>query len=106
MRYDQSSDYESGDSMGGSNSDDAMPTEPKQSNSGPENSSPAPAASLHRCSYCGQSFDRAESKHMPFCGKRCQMIDLGTWLNEGYSLPCEGESSLDTYGVVDDPDEY
>ena len=22
----------------------------------------------------------------PFCGPRCQQIDLGTWLGEGYSI--------------------
>lgn len=26
---------------------------------------------------------------MPFCSRRCQMIDLGRWLNEEISLPCE-----------------
>lgn len=64
----------------------------------------APKIALHVCSYCGKSFDRAESKHMPFCSRRCQHIDLGMWLNEAYGLPHEGESSLDSYGVQDEND--
>ncbi len=24
---------------------------------------------------------------MPFCSARCQSIDLGRWLDEGYALP-------------------
>jgi len=24
---------------------------------------------------------------MPFCSERCRTIDLGRWLDEGYSLP-------------------
>ncbi len=42
---------------------------------------------------------------MPFCSKRCQHIDLGMWLNESYRLPCEGESSLDSYGIEDDEEQ-
>jgi len=49
----------------------------------------------HRCSYCGESFKRSESKNMPFCSRRCQQIDLGMWLNESYGLPHEGEGAPD-----------
>lgn len=50
---------------------------------------------VRTCSYCGQSFLRSESKHMPFCSRRCQQIDLGMWLNESYGLPHEGEGAPD-----------
>lgn len=50
---------------------------------------------VHRCSYCGESFKRSESKNMPFCSRRCQQIDLGMWLNESYGLPHEGEGAPD-----------
>lgn len=50
---------------------------------------------MHRCSYCGNSFKRSESKNMPFCSRRCQQIDLGMWLNESYGLPHEGEGAPD-----------
>jgi len=104
MSYDHSSEYESGDSinssdsMNGSNSDSGS-TGKKRKSSTP---SSVPASAQHRCSYCGTVFDRAQSKHMPFCSKRCQMVDLGMWLTESYGLPHEGESSLDSYGVVED----
>ncbi|MDZ4851763.1 MAG: DNA gyrase inhibitor YacG [Pirellulaceae bacterium] len=28
-------------------------------------------------------------KSMPFCSHRCQMADLGRWMNEEVGLPCE-----------------
>jgi endogenous inhibitor of DNA gyrase (YacG/DUF329 family) len=28
---------------------------------------------------------------MPFCSHRCRQIDLGRWLDEGYSVPVERE---------------
>ena len=55
----------------------------------------ATADQVHRCSYCGESFKRSESKNMPFCSRRCQQIDLGMWLNESYGLPHEGEGAPD-----------
>lgn len=32
---------------------------------------------------------------MPFCGRRCQQIDLGRWLNEDYGVPLEPEDQHD-----------
>jgi len=34
---------------------------------------------------------------MPFCSKRCQQIDLGKWLTEGYGIPYEGDSNEPRY---------
>jgi uncharacterized protein len=31
----------------------------------------------------------------PFCGERCKLIDLGTWLSEGYRIPDEDGSAAD-----------
>jgi uncharacterized protein len=28
-----------------------------------------------------------DNQFRPFCSKRCRLIDLGTWLEEGYSIP-------------------
>ncbi len=47
-------------------------------------------STLH-CPICQKTFDPAESKSMPFCSQRCQMIDLGRWFNEDYGLPYEGD---------------
>lgn len=40
-----------------------------------------------KCSICRKLFDPAESKTLPFCSDRCRQIDLGRWLDEGYSVP-------------------
>lgn len=42
-----------------------------------------------KCSLCGKTYDRTESKSVPFCSVRCQQIDLGHWLNEDYGFPVE-----------------
>lgn len=39
------------------------------------------------CPVCNEEFDPAKSPAMPFCSERCRTIDLGRWLDEGYSLP-------------------
>ncbi|MFK7769284.1 MAG: DNA gyrase inhibitor YacG [Mariniblastus sp.] len=73
-------------------------------NSSPGNaqpSAPKPEAEL-KCSYCGKPFFRSETKHMPFCTKRCQQVDLGMWLNESYGFPTEGESTVDNFGIEED----
>lgn len=75
---------------------DAMPSQPIKANRSA--ASPAKSATqdqLHRCSYCGESFKRSETKNMPFCSRRCQQIDLGMWLNESYGMPHEGEGAPD-----------
>ncbi len=45
------------------------------------------------CSLCGAMFNRTEARFKPFCSNRCQMIDLGKWLDEEYGMPFEGPSS-------------
>jgi len=47
-----------------------------------------------RCPTCKREFKPAESTAMPFCSERCRLIDLGRWLDEGYTLP-----------AVDDPEQ-
>ena len=103
MRYDHSSDFESGNSMG--QNDSGNSNSPSGSRSGSSTSGGSASAkpeSALKCSYCGQSFFRSETRHMPFCSKRCQQIDLGMWLNESYGFPCEGESTLDNHGIKED----
>jgi endogenous inhibitor of DNA gyrase (YacG/DUF329 family) len=36
------------------------------------------------CPICGED---AQRRYRPFCSKRCADIDLGKWLNEGYTIP-------------------
>jgi len=46
---------------------------------------------LVRCPICDTVFESSESTAMPFCSPRCRLVDLGRWLDEGYSLPTEPE---------------
>lgn len=49
------------------------------------------------CPICGESVRlREENKSYPFCSRRCQLIDLGHWLNEDYRIP--GEPAEDEDG--------
>ena len=44
------------------------------------------------CSTCGRRFLIDETNVPPFCSERCQLIDLGRWLDESIGVPHEGES--------------
>ncbi|MES9959873.1 MAG: DNA gyrase inhibitor YacG [Sedimenticola sp.] len=40
-----------------------------------------------RCPTCKKRFEwDSESPWRPFCSERCQLIDLGEWLDEGYRI--------------------
>ncbi len=43
------------------------------------------------CPTCGTRFSMEQTKVPPFCSERCQMVDLGRWLNEEISVPFENE---------------
>lgn len=43
------------------------------------------------CPTCGVRFLIVETQTPPFCSERCQLIDLGRWLDEEISLPFESE---------------
>lgn len=63
-----------------------------------------PTPGQMNCSICGTGFSPQESSFMPFCGKRCQQIDLGRWLGEAYGLPIEGHEEREFGGLDDDSD--
>jgi endogenous inhibitor of DNA gyrase (YacG/DUF329 family) len=47
-------------------------------------------ANYIRCPSCDMLVDTQENrKFLPFCSSRCRLIDLGRWLNEEHTLPCE-----------------
>ena len=52
------------------------------------------------CSTCGRSFDADASRHQPFCSERCQVVDLGRWLDEEVQVPHEG--GPDEAGIGED----
>ena len=40
------------------------------------------------CPQCKKLIEYSlNNKFRPFCGERCQMIDLGDWANENYKIP-------------------
>lgn len=50
------------------------------------------------CPTCDKSVAwQPESTYRPFCSKRCQLIDLGEWADEGHKItqPVQGEVILD-----------
>jgi endogenous inhibitor of DNA gyrase (YacG/DUF329 family) len=55
-----------------------------------------------RCLVCKREFDPAQSPAMPFCSERCRTIDLGRWLDEGYSLPGVPDPEADELPETDD----
>lgn len=57
------------------------------SNGGPPAGSSG--ASRRRCALCGNEYQVADAKLVPFCSPRCQQVDLGNWLSESYGLPWE-----------------
>jgi uncharacterized protein len=44
------------------------------------------------CSTCGRRFFLDETPTPPFCSERCQLIDLGRWLDESIGVPFEGDA--------------
>ena len=40
-----------------------------------------------KCPTCRVETAWENNPHRPFCSKRCQVIDLGAWLEERYKIP-------------------
>jgi len=40
-----------------------------------------------KCPTCRVDIAWENNPHRPFCSKRCQMIDLGAWVEERYKIP-------------------
>ncbi len=53
------------------------------------------------CPTCEKPVDMANNPNRPFCCERCQLVDLGRWFGESYSMPFEGEEEK----VVDHEEE-
>ncbi len=43
---------------------------------------------LVKCPTCGHKFNYHDSEFRPFCREKCQLIDLGRWLEGDYAIPC------------------
>jgi len=68
---------------------------------------PPTARSRHAltCATCERRFFIDETQTPPFCSQRCQLIDLGRWLDEEIGLPFEGEPDGTPVERRGDPDE-
>ncbi len=45
------------------------------------------------CPTCKGPTAKPNNKFYPFCRERCQMADLGRWLNEEYRIPDSPDGS-------------
>lgn len=50
-------------------------------------------AATGRCPTCRGASSKQGNKVFPFCCERCQLVDLGRWLNEEYRVPDEPDTS-------------
>ena len=60
---------------------------------------------IGQCPTCGKQFQyqqASDAPSRPFCSHRCQMIDLGKWLDEEYRVSDPLDSNPD--GIVGDGD--
>jgi endogenous inhibitor of DNA gyrase (YacG/DUF329 family) len=53
-----------------------------------------------KCPICGKAVaqtlpDGQPNIHVPFCCQRCQLIDLGAWLDGRYKVPVEPDEPDD-----------
>ncbi len=46
-----------------------------------------------KCPTCRGDSVKDGNKVFPFCSERCQLIDLGRWINEEYRVPDEPDVS-------------
>ncbi len=49
--------------------------------------------SAKKCPTCKKVASPQGNKCFPFCSERCQLVDLGKWLNEEYRVPGEPDES-------------
>ena len=57
-------------------------------------------AASSRCPTCKHAVTREGNKAFPFCCERCQLVDLGRWLNEEYRIPVEDDEDEDGQASV------
>ncbi len=48
-----------------------------------------------RCPTCEKPFVVEKTKAVPFCSERCQLVDLGRWLDERNSVPVDPLAEAD-----------
>ncbi len=50
-----------------------------------------------KCPTCNKLTSMESSnKFRPFCSERCRLIDLGEWMEQGYTIPDQSHDALIT----------
>jgi endogenous inhibitor of DNA gyrase (YacG/DUF329 family) len=60
---------------------------------------------MPRCPVCDAAVELATTATAPFCSDRCRLVDLGRWLDEGYSVPVQRRLDDDEAVVGDATDD-
>ncbi len=61
---------------------------------------------IMKCPTCGRPVDWKDNPFRPFCSERCQLVDLGRWVEGEYRVPGEPLPREHNEGaVVDEADE-
>jgi len=47
------------------------------------------ASSFMKCPTCGKPVEWKDNSFRPFCSERCQLVDLGRWVEGEYRVPGE-----------------
>jgi uncharacterized protein len=50
---------------------------------------PFAASTLMKCPTCGKPVEWKDNPFRPFCSERCQLVDLGRWVEGEYRVPGE-----------------
>jgi hypothetical protein len=64
-----------------------------------------------KCPTCGKPVGWKDNPFRPFCSERCQLVDLGRWVNEEYRVPGPpavsdlAETPRSDFNNEDSPDE-
>ena len=54
------------------------------------------------CPHCRKEVEwHVNNSFRPFCSKKCQLIDLGEWVNEEKSIPCGANKDAEITEVPD-----
>ena len=54
------------------------------------------------CPHCRNEVEWQENNSFrPFCSKKCQLIDLGEWVNEEKSIPCGANKDAELADLPD-----
>ncbi len=50
-----------------------------------------------RCRHCDRAIGR-DNPHLPFCGERCRLLDLGRWIDGAFRIAGEKTSKAEGEG--------